>query len=89
MLNSPYRWSQWPLLPVKNQSKATPKDHGFPVMGLVFDVENLPSDCTVEWFTVYECNLFMFSADIIDDPKTVKHRYESYEAMLADGWVVD
>lgn len=80
MMRSPDRWPCWPVLPLKRYDG---KDRcGFPSTGLIAELDGVPR------FTVFDGNLFQRPL-CFDDPKTVRYDYDSFEAMLADGWVVD
>lgn len=75
MLKNPDLWPRWPLCPVKRYDKSKP--HGFPDCGVV----------TEGRFVVFMVNLYRVSPGVFDSCE--KHEYESYEDMVADGWMVD
>lgn len=80
MINNPSGWPCWPFLPVKKRGD----DNCFPwVMGVIAETDN------VGWrTTVYVgANMYMFR----EKPLSACERktYESVEALVADGWMVD
>ncbi len=70
-------WVQWPVCPVKRY-----KGHSWPDCGIVV---------VGGGHTVYEKNMFeLVTGPIMDQVQGCpKHEYPSFEAMIADGWVVD
>lgn len=82
-LQTPEAWPAWPVLPVKRYGHVPVREA--PECGVVLAVGGHTS-------TVFEANLFTLPRnlrELIDDPKIVRHVYDSAEAMVADGWVVD
>lgn len=81
MMTTPWEWPAWPFLPVK---KRIPGE--WPDCALMVDLG------TAEFHDVqpviYEGNIFNFSNEPFDKDK-VKARYESIDALVEDGWVVD
>ena len=82
-IKDPVRWPCWPLLPVKKYTSQV----SFPTVGLVFAIQGY------SLHTVYETNMFdlCHDGDNMQEKlaKVTKHEYESVEAMVADGWIVD
>ena len=74
----PNSWPRWPILPVKSRTKK--KGH-LPQLGYVTDPETVKIG---EYIVVRDGNIF---APNNDDP--VLDRYDSWQAMVDDGWVVD
>lgn len=85
-------WPRWPYCPVKNQTNETirkERKDSFPVCGVVFDENPLGKGGPI-WATptVYLLNIFAgWTAEQFKECK--KYEYESLEAMVADGWVID
>jgi len=76
-LNRPNVWPCWPLCPVKRYE---PANDGFPVCGIV--IEKVP--------IVYETNMFALSGmTSVEIEALKKHKYDSMEELVADGWLVD
>ena len=82
MLQTPDLWPNWPALPMRRYKPD--QTVGFPEVGVVLDMEGLQN-------MVVKINLFYLNAlngaERIRDAE--KYRYESLEALLADGWIVD
>jgi len=80
-LANPDRWPNWPVCPVKRScsDKQYIEGDDRPQCGVVFD-QPKP--------TVYRVNMFSIGPST-DLTKFEKHEYESLEALVADGWVVD
>ena len=76
MMQSPDTWPRWPFLPLIRRNKAPNP----------FGVEGLLYDDSANKFTVYYANLFMLPQNLA---ACASKTYESYEAILADGWEVD
>ncbi len=77
MIRDSYRWGRWPYLPMKRDNNSL-EDKNLGV--LVDDGKSL---------TIYHVYLFGLPAtreEFLASPQTT---YESHEAMLADGWMVD
>ena len=77
MMKRPHLWCRWPALPVKRwigQNLQT---------GIMTD-----TDHSKFRYWVYEGNIFMIH-DSIDVTEANIHKYDSPEAVVADGWVVD
>lgn len=76
-INDPYGWPVYPFLPMKR----TGPDHSN-VSGVIINPERT---------VVYEKNMFSFeSGELLPQLKDAKkHQYESVEALVADGWMVD
>lgn len=76
-LDNPGAWPCWPLCPVKRYEQT---DDAMPNCGVV--ITEVP--------IVYETNMFalltMTSAEI---EALKKHKYDSMEELVADGWLVD
>ncbi len=74
------KWPNYPVCPVKSTTK---KEDGsnWPVMGLV--VAGTP--------TVYKTNMFALTTGPIKPQleSVDKDEYDSFQAMVADGWIVD
>ena len=85
MLCKPELWPKWPMLPVKNYKLADPKDHGFPLSGIVYAPMSM--EVETDRYTVYLGNMFCNPDPA--DPDGKKCVYDSFTDMLAAGWVVD
>lgn len=72
------RWPRWPGCPVKRYRP----NEGLPECGLVFD--GLKID---EKLAVVMVSMLGWTPEQFRDAK--KHLYDSYEEMVADGWLVD
>jgi hypothetical protein len=81
MLCKPELWPKWPMLPMKNYKLADPKDHGFPLCGIVYD------EAGADRYPVYLGNTFCNPDPA--DPDVKKLVYDTFAKMLAAGWVVD
>ena len=69
-------WSRPSVCPIKRYD-GKDKD-GFPTCAVVIDGHGP---------IVYEVNMFQLSEKSVNE--CLKHEYESFEAMIADGWMVD
>jgi hypothetical protein len=67
-------WPAWPKLPLKNTSHRDPLIPGMPLTGFLVSGQGAK---------VYVGNIFGVP------PVSEVKEYASYEAVLADGWVVD
>ena len=76
MMQNPDSWPRWPFLPLIRRTKGLRP----------FGEEGLLYDDNVNKFTVYFANLFMLPENLA---AFASKTYESYEAILADGWEVD
>ena len=71
------QWPRWPVLPVKKY-----KEQGqMPALGVMHINHVLPNDGKPR---VYECSMF---DQITDETHFVE--YDSLEALVADGWMID
>lgn len=78
MIKDQDSWPQWPFLPVKRRAVGG----GFPETGLIA----ADPDYRKGIINVYKANLF----NLPQDPTGVeKITYQTVDAVLADGWVVD
>lgn len=76
MMQNPDSWPRWPFLPLIRRTKGLRP----------FGEEGLLYDDGANTFTVYFANLFMLPQNL---ESCTSKAYESYEAILADGWEVD
>lgn len=81
MMKNPGKWSQYPILPIKRVDKSGE----IPEFGLLLPIKNP---------VVYLANMWDLGdlgvKDTGDIMKKVKSTvYDSFEAILDDGWVVD
>ena len=83
MMTTPWEWPAWPFLPVKKHS-STPGE--WPECALMADLGNAGFSNVLP--VIYEGNLFNFGNEPFDKDKVIA-RYESIDALVADGWVVD
>jgi hypothetical protein len=76
MMRRPHLWPWWPVLPIKNYKRAKP---GCLECGILCmdDLSGLPEPVVVL------SNMF----EIDENKKQIQ--YDSLEAIVADGWVVD
>lgn len=84
MIRSPGLWPRWPVLPVKKPGFW--EDQSGKKMGVIFDE---PRD---KGWRIIHVNLYAVGTMPEEKWKKVcseATRYESLEALLADGWVVD
>ena len=74
MMKNPNNWPQWPILPIKRPDK----QHGMECA--IMYAEGKP--------VIYFVNMWELSKETkwSELPKKI---YESFESLLADGWVVD
>lgn len=76
-LNNPNEWPCWPVCPVKRYE---PTDDGLPNCGIVIGGRPI----------VYETNMFMLPEMTPENLEQMKkHKYDSMEELVADGWLVD
>jgi len=77
MIKHPDAWPQWPYLPVKRRkgAKATLE------CGVIYEGTGIK--------TVRVANLFALPTEYQDFLTLPKYEYDSVDALLADGWVVD
>jgi hypothetical protein len=78
-------WPCWPVLPVKNTQDR--ESNGFPKTGVLLDPVILGLNQDVPQAVVYDHNLFL-KLDTANLPPVLV-QYESLDALLAAGWVVD
>lgn len=79
-MKSPGSWPRWPVLPLKRRDRA----ESGPEMGIlaVRGLDEKPEPI------VYRTNMFEATSwEKLDE--NPKYTYESFEALQADGWVVD
>ena len=76
MMQQPDTWPRWPFLPLIRRTKGLKP----------FGEEGLLYDDGEHKFTVYFANLFMLPQNLAT---CASKTYESYEAIVADGWEVD
>jgi hypothetical protein len=82
-VRSAMMWPVWPYLPVKRKDNSL-KDKN---LGILYATEELVKKGKP---TVYHLYLFDLPRDKkLSDPSIPKTEYESVEAMLDDGWMVD
>jgi len=74
MMRRPNIWPQWPILPLNKGRLPALQE------GLYLDAEGYEN-------TVVLCNLFLFDGGKMESYEKVK--YDSIEAVVADGWEVD
>lgn len=82
MMNQKYPggWPCWPFLPIKRSMS-----FGGPQCGVIRDIGPLMQGVKVE-SVIYSYYIY---SDKPFDPSKVIARYDSIEAMVDDGWVVD
>lgn len=76
MINSPDLWPCWPLLPLKNPKMDDPNMPGTSAPGVII--------YTNPTRVILGC---MFLMNFTDDTPSIQ--YESVQAMLDAGWIVD
>lgn len=83
-LKTPGLWPCYPICPVKK-----PKAGDFPLCGCVLDFNWMEESGTVKGLTsvVMLDMRKQFTSESLRN--AVKYKYESAEAMVADGWIVD
>jgi hypothetical protein len=74
----PGLWPHWPFLPVKRPTK----DGGDVEVGVLYATDE-------PWRHVYRRNLLMLPPTRAEFLALDKHEYDSLDALLADGWIVD
>ena len=79
MMRNPREWPYWPALPVKR----LPAGGGWPECGIIVEAGG---PFVAGGPTVYMVNIH---APEPITPETARHTYPSFEALVADGWVVD
>jgi hypothetical protein len=80
-------WPQFPLIPVKNYKRADKEDGGMPMCGIVLHPSIAPK--SIAYFVAI-INLFDLGKDVVGSLTAAKRvKYESFEEMVGDGWVVD
>lgn len=79
MMRNPSQWPNWPLLPVKQTKYDVAK--GPRPVGVMLAEDGLP--------LVYHANLFDIAGGKVNIGECPITKYETYEAMIEDGWVVD
>lgn len=73
MMKNPLNWPRWPWLPLKRCTR--PEDGQWDEFGVIYaDVDDRPIVVTI-----------LFNNDLSDK----KCKYDSFEAVAADGWHVD
>ena len=72
---SPNSWPVFPYLPMKRV------EDGIEELGLIW--------ASGSQLVIYNCNLFMLPRKFVDFRKLAKWKYESFEEMTCDGWIVD
>lgn len=84
------RWPVWPVMPVKRPNRT---GNGWPDMGVVLAAGVKTDTMLSHRFTVYLdvdlCKLGKAIHTILTGEHKCYIKYDSYEAMLADGWMVD
>ena len=70
------KWPCWPRLPMKHTRHKDLEVPTLPLLGVI---------CAGELTRVYLCNVI----ETIVFEKTPYRQYESVDAVLADGWIVD
>lgn len=85
MMKRPSEWPKWPFLPVKRS-----REEGVPEVGMLVDSQSYSLVDSQSYSTA------VFLMDRYKLPVTkewlkfaTKIEYESYEAIIADGWVVN
>ena len=78
-MKNPSSWPRWPVLPVKRHTE----ERGIEVGILAEQDMTIPVEPVV-----YQTNMIGLKTwkDVFDAPQL---RYDSFEALIADGWVVD
>lgn len=74
MMRRPNLWPRWPVLPLKRRSAET----GFPETGMLVEASDVPLT-TVLVGTIFDADVFALP----------RKEYESADAIVADGWIVD
>ena len=87
MMKDAFDWPGWPVLPIVNRKKLD--ERKWPRSGVIFDLDDQSKK-----FTVFEVNVWDLRGGLVSDivnsiPLEKQHKYESFEAMIADGWEVD
>lgn len=82
LMQDPDDWPCWPMLPVKRYST---KEGSWPETGLMIAKSNVAGGVEP---TVYMLNLFG-EHTIKEFIECKKHKYESLDALVDDGWIVD
>lgn len=80
-MKEPTRWPAWPFLPMKKPNK----EQGWPDNGVLLDSGELGKGTKVEPI-IYRFNIF---GDVPFDRSKITKKYDSLEAVQADGWQVD
>ncbi len=81
MMKNPGKWSRYPILPIKRVNKSG----GMPEFGLLLPIKN-PVVYLVNMWDLGDLGIKTV-ADIMSKVKSIS--YDSFEAILDDGWVVD
>lgn len=83
MMKNPGLWPQWPVLPVKRY-----RERGqMPDCAVLIDAgEPQP---TVFQINPYDIPAGDLRENIINNPKVKHTKYDTLEALMADGWMVD
>ena len=76
MMRDVSAWPQWPFLPVKKS-----QERGFPICGVVVCDTHGKSSPVIYDYNIFDQKEFDFDKKIAT--------YNSFEEMVADGWVVD
>lgn len=71
-------WSNWPVLPVKRHNRNQP--HGLPDCGVLYAGRGV---------VVFMANMWALPKTEAEFLALKTYRYESAEAMVDDGWLVD
>lgn len=69
-------WPRYPILPIKRKNN----DIGFWDCAILF-ADGRP--------IVYHCNMFQLADKTLTLESCKKNTYDSFEALVADGWIVD
>lgn len=72
---SPNSWPKFPYLLMKRV------ENGIEELGLIWAVDSQ--------LIIYDCNLFLIPKKVIDFRKLAKWKYDSFEKMVDDGWIID
>ena len=85
MMQHPELWPMWPVLPLINRSETDRE--GFVVPGCIADANESGR------YEVVMCTMYQLPEGIITYDEFYQSHptkvYDSYEAMLDDGWMVD
>lgn len=81
MMRAPSRWPLWPILPLKNPKRRDKQ--GSPEHGVLVEVDDAVRP------TVYLANAYALMAGDVRLSTAPKTKYASFNALLADGWLVD